>query len=258
MRRSRKQTLLAFAILLAAPLFAAAQSAPELLRPLEQATVDKLLKRTNYGLRGQLYNATRYRLVDINFAALEGRGEFTITPFNDLQMRAVKTETGNAVSRDQVNHWVGRLTYPEGPQLLTDPSGKPVKPADPRPRINLSIRTGDHEVPIELIREIEKESREQGPSLLPDVSGAPANAGSRRVFTKLNLQTVLGRWFVPSLRTNIVIQPIEDDPRYHVIYEEDQSKIAYGPDASIKLERRKKFMEQLERERSNVSDTPEQ
>src|SRR5687767_12104828 len=66
----------------------AAQESNELLLPVSDQEVARLMEKSNYRLRGQLYPAKRYRFVRINYALLDqSDSEFSITPFDDLALR---------------------------------------------------------------------------------------------------------------------------------------------------------------------------
>lgn len=88
----------------------------------------------------------------------------------------------------------------------------------------------------------------------PTRPDAGSDARGQAVVAKVPLRTLTGRWFVPERGTNFVIQPIEDDPRFHVIYEEDSAKVVRGTHAldeaeQQKLQRHRQFQEQLDEER---------
>ena len=122
----------------------------------------------------------------------------------------------------------------------------------PLPTVHLWVRTGAHEVPLRLIKEIATTAEARTSQRLPDLSGAPDD--DTRAFTRLNLQTLSGEWFVPTLVNEIVIRPIDGDPRFHIIYEKDREKIPQSADdvpseeTKRKFQMREQFMRDLERE----------
>ena len=103
--------------------------------------------------------------------------------------------------------------------------------------------------------ELAREARDAGsPAMSPTRSDAASDAPGQAVVTKVALRTLTGRWFVPQLGTSVVIQPVEDDPRFHVIYVEDSTKAVRGTHAldeaqQQKLQRQRQFQEQLNEER---------
>ena len=245
------------------PIASQAQS-NELLIPLDQETIAELTKRANFSIQTQTYFAKRYQVVRINFAALQlGDGvEFSVTPFDGLQMRAVQKSVEQASAHDQLREWTGELTVPEEQYPAVDLLGRAVQRR--RPRISLWVRSGLHEIPLQLAREIAKERGDrQSFGGLPETSSVLSTG---QAFTKLDLQTVSGQWFVPSLSANVVIRPLEEDPRFHVIYEEDWTKTPQGghrpnEDSSRKLEQYQRFREQLREqleEQRKRSSAPEQ
>lgn len=239
--------------LLMLPLMTLAGPLPELLKPADGPSVARLQDHSNFGFRGQLYAAKRSRIVLINFDVLEQEGAtFTITPFDDLQMTAVAKQLKGPSSYEQLTEWRGQLVSDQ--ELFgTDTAGNSVK-LPPMP-LDLWVRNGDHEVPLKLARELAREARNAGsPVMLPMRSDAGPDARGQAVVAKVPLRTLTGRWFVPERGTNFVIQPIEDDPRFHVIYEEDSGKVVRGTHAldeaeQQKLQRHRQFQEQLDEER---------
>jgi hypothetical protein len=240
-------------LLLMLPLLTLAAPLPELLKPVDDVSIARLQDRSNFGLRGQLYSAKRSRIVLINFDVLEQEGaQFTITPFDDLQMTAVAKELRGPSSYDELTEWRGELV--SGQELYgTDSAGKQV--TLPPMSLDLWVRNGDHEVPPKLAKELAREARDAGrPAMSPTRSDAASDAPGQAVVTKVALRTLTGRWFVPQLGTSVVIQPVEDDPRFHVIYVEDSTKVVRGTHAldeaqQQKLQRQRQFQEQLNEER---------
>lgn len=235
------------------------QTLPELLRAVDSKTSSKLHSDSNHDFRRQLYFAKRHRVVDIDFTLLEESGtEFTITPFADIQLKVVARDVRGPSSADQLREWQGELVTPFANVQGTDSRGAVVamRPA----RISMWIRSGDHEVPIKLVREIASErSNEKTDTMLPYASDAPASFSASRVSSKLSLTTVSARWPLVDRGTTIVLEPNEDDPRYRVVYEEDPSKVARGDhmddQETDRLEKHQRFLEQLEAERAAESDS---
>jgi hypothetical protein len=231
-----------------------AQEIPELLQPVEPQVIEALMSKSNYGLRSQLYFAKRYRLVRVDFALLErADAEFSITPFADLSARVSTREVQGPSSFEQLREWSGELLSPVSRSYSVE-SARPM--LHELHRVNLWIRSGAHEVPLELVRKIQAERGDATAfGALPDLSSAPA-AGLGRVATKMELQTLSGEWLVPARLARMVIQPVEDDPRYHVVYERDLEKTPQGADSpnrntTEKLKRRAAFMEELQLDRAN-------
>lgn len=200
----------------------AQQAMPELLLDVDEPAIARLMSPSNYEFRAQRYYAKRFRIVHINFDVFDGAPvEFTVSPFEDLQMTLVPAPERYASADDQLRQWNGDLKYPEL-QLVTGESGQP--PSIVRIPVTLWLRSQ------------------------PEPRG----------FGKLPLRTISGQWFVPALRTNIVVRPIDGDPRFHIIYEEDPSRIAQmldtpNPEATRVLEERKEFLRGLEAEKARAS-----
>lgn len=238
-----------------------AQSSPsELLLPVDERVIERLSRSTNYGLRAQLYSAKRYRFVEINFAALEQPegSSIRVTPFEDRAVTLVKQQTPTGANIEQSVPWVGEVVSTRTNLQFIDPTGRSVPP--PRMFANFWIRTGLHEVSLSLAKEI---ATENGESIqfggLPDISDLPI-ADSRQAFTKIPLRTVRGSWSEIGKSGAIVLEPVQDDPRYHVVYEEDPDKIPFGgheynEERTRRLEQQREFMEELERERVQEAES---
>ena len=251
MRRARGP-LLGIALLLLQPQGASAQ-VPELLQPVEKGDIASLESKSNYDLRATLYFAKRYRFVHIDFGLLERSGaEFTITPFPDLSMQVVALGTAGPGSDGFMRVWDGELTSPKFPNDI----GIELPEHFIRPPVYLFVRKGEHQVPVRVAKKIAalqaKQSGDFGP--IPNLEGAPEH---NLAFTKLNLETVSGQWFVPARGARIVLQPIDDDPRFHVVYEENPEKVQEGGHSvseadRLKMQRRADFLKALEIEKSKA------
>lgn len=235
----------------------AQQVIPELLLDVDERAIAKLMDPSNYEFRAQRYFAKRYRIVDINFEVFDKAiSEFTVSPFEDLQMTLVHTPERYASAFDGLRQWNGALKFPE--LQLIEGSSDSTLPSSVRIPVTLWVRTGDHEVPLSLIRELAMERGDtETVSALDGTEASESGRSEPRGFGKLPLRTISGQWFVPSLRTNIVIRPIDGDPRFHIVYEEDSSRIARmldtpNPEGIRVLKERKEFLRELEEERARA------
>jgi len=254
---SRSWLQAAFALLLlqvASMSFTQTQPLPELLKPVAADTTAKLQAKTNYGFRRQLYVAKRYRIVEIDFSLLEREdAEFTITPFDDLQTVVRTKRIAGPSSGEHLREWTGVVDNSSVKGFATAPNGQTLPiPTFP---VALWIRSGEHEVPVQVAQQVAAERGDKPrqqflaqPAQLQALPGAQP-----RVTSKLNLQTLSGEWFLLAKAKRVVIRPIEDDPRYHVIYEEDSDKMASGAHqdekSTQKLRAAEQFRQQLEQER---------
>jgi hypothetical protein len=59
---------------------------------------------------------------------------------------------------------------------------------------------------------------------------------------------VKGRWIVPALKAQVVLMVIEEDPRYHLLYIEDQEKLPIGPNAQARRAQFAQFSTQVDLE----------
>ena len=236
--------LLAASLLTGATLHAQESSeVPELLIPVDdQATLDGLFSPLNVHNRMRAYEAKRYRIVKINFAALEKEnGEITMTPFDKVRMRIKALGSKGSPSGNELREWTGELTSPHPKYAINTQTRQEFQL--PIQRVTLWVQTGPHEVPLSVLRKIETQEK-GGRFSASDRQGPPGAVG------KMDLKTVSGNWRVFALGSRVVLSPLPDDPRFHIIYEVDEEKvpsISHGPD-----ERKRKLeehRERLERER---------
>lgn len=201
------------------PLAAAhAQPLPELLLPVSQDALDHIESASKDELERQVHFAKRYRVVQINFDVLQRQdASFTISAFPELTLQAQTIETHGPSSTDQLQEWTGQLMNAEQRRIAVD-TGRELPP----PRIHLWIRSGAHEVPLRAARDI---ARSGAPSTFgPRPGVAEVSADDARAVTKVHLQSLSGEWFVPTLVNDLVIRPLDGDPRFHLIYEKDRDK----------------------------------
>lgn len=225
---------------------AAAESTPGLLLPVDGNELNRLHSKSNYGLRQQIYFAKRYRIARVNFSVLDKPGQsFEVAAFPDLTMRMVAKSIAGPSSGESIREWTGEILSP----ALSKESGID-SPDLLHPSVELWVHTGA-QVPVAVARQIAKSQGASAEALraLPEQDLPRAQA-----FTKLDLQTLSGEWFVPALGARFVIQPVEDDPRFHIIYEADPDKVPQGthdgnPLNEEKLRKAREFSDQLETEK---------
>ncbi|HMN44533.1 MAG TPA: hypothetical protein PKE27_08175 [Povalibacter sp.] len=228
---------------MAQPIAESAESIPDLLLPVDEADLVRLQSPSKYGLRHQAYFAKRYQIVRINFALLETAGQtFDVAAFPDTTLRMVARDVAGIPSGENLREWTGEIVSPAIP-----PDSGVDSPDVLHPPVNFWIHTGALPVPVRVAREIEQAG---GKSV---VFGALPDQDPH-AFTKIDVQTLSGRWFVPALNAAFVIQPIEDDPRFHIFYEADFDKIPQGthPGNAMneeKLRRMREFLDELDSER---------
>lgn len=235
----------------------AQQAIPELLLDVDEPTIARLMSPSNYEFRAQRYFAKRYRIVRINFEVFgKAVNEFTVSPFEGLQMTLVHAPERYSSALGGLQQWNGDLKSPE--LQLIDGSSQSTLPSSVRIPVTFWVRTGDHEVPLALVRELAMERGDtETISALDESRASEDSLAGPRGFGKLPLRTISGHWFVPSLLTNMVIRPIDGDPRFHIIYEEDPSRIARildtpNPGGTRVLKERKEFLRKLEEEKARA------
>jgi hypothetical protein len=259
----------ALALVLAAlPLKAQPQQLPELLTPVDQSISDKFADRSNFFLRQTLYSAKpgRYRIVKVASDLLAKDGvAFMITPFpatlptaqataseqikvlEQGQVTLQASELASTASYGETKFWKGRLLKPA--VTLGTMNGRSMDAAalDRVNSISLTVRTETRDVLPALRRELLAHPDKSIPMLSNDLTGR-GTLNSTAVM-KIRVRTVSGEWFSPVLRSFVHIAPIEEDPRYHVVYEEDMAKRIQGKDAAARADAANKFSGALQRER---------
>lgn len=249
------RSLLIGALLAVAALAAAAEPLPELLKPVDPAVEAKLMAKTNFDFRQQRYAAKRFRIVDINWELLSQEGaRFTVTPFEepgfeDLAITVSTQTTDRDPHKDQLQNWAGEI---EGSAWLAQGGSNGQV-------LSLWINTGPREVSLEVAREIAADTADTARyAMVPKRSNMPDEPS---VTSRLNVRTLSGVW-IPLPGLQVKLQPIDDDPRYHVVIWVDRDKVRSGshggPDNERKLKALIEFREQLKKERSEAGlDQPE-
>jgi hypothetical protein len=241
------RSTLASVLLLTFTLPARAEELPELLQPVDPAVEAQLMAKSNFDFRQQRYSAYRFRIVDINWELLDEEDRrFTITPFTepvfaDLAV-TVQTQTldRDTIPDDLTANWVGEIVdsawLRQGGSNFFGP-------------ISIWITTGLQEVTLKAARRVAAETDATRYAMLP----APSK---QLVTSKLNLRTLNSVW-VPAPGKELIIQPISDDPRYHVVYLVDPEKVPVGgngPEEIRKMRALDEFDEQLDKERQEAGE----
>jgi hypothetical protein len=227
----------------------AAQELPELLIPVDKSVEQKFKAPQYFSLRDQLYIAKpgRYHIVTINFDLLDKEGAvFTITPFpgTDSPVRlTVRTlETSAPGTYDNSRVWAG---------LALDPAFTSARELDGTPvsveqlqhinRFTMRVRWDSRDVPPMLRRELLDRSSPDSPRV-PMISNHAIGSGMALppgAVMKMSVRTLSGEYAVQAKGNlpgaGISIYPVGDDPRYHVVYEKDNAKLASGRNDAAKL-----------------------
>lgn len=183
-------------------------------------------------------------MVDINFPLLEQEGAlFTITAFPDLAIAVKARTTSRPPKQEGMREWVGDIASSENLALGAD--GKPVDVPDYQ-SVSIWVGEGPREVSQKVARKVAAEEGDIARlQFLPEPSAA-------RVTTGLEVITASGEW-LPRPGVQVMLQPIDDDPRYHFVYEVDFDKLPTsshgGPQNERKLRAQSAFFLQLQKER---------
>ena len=219
---------------------------PELLIPVSPAVEAKLMDRTNFDFRVQRYAAKRFRVVKINLPLLEQEGAlFTITPFPDLAIAAKAQTTSRLPKQEGMREWVGETASSENVSLGAE--GEPVEV--PEQSFSIWVNDSPREVSLKVARKIAVEEGDTA-----RLQMLPKPSSSEKVTTRLDVQTVQGQWFARP-NVTLILQAIEDDPRYHFVYEVDPRKMLNsvhggGRDGARITREAQEFRSELEKERA--------
>jgi hypothetical protein len=232
----------------------AQENLPELLIPVDPGIHSRFAERSNFDLREALYFAKRYRIVQIDFELLDkADAKFTITAFPQAAVTVQTTNIATPATFGANREWQGTLLEPRiHPQAVSDDVDSR-QLEDLVNRIILWVSDEARDVPPALKRELDAEHSRQ-PLISNAPQGAQAHASGAAVM-KIRTPTLSGKWFAPALQTNIRVMPVPEDPRYHVVYEEDRNKIPQGKDFEARRRAHKAFHETLDDERKRFEAT---
>jgi hypothetical protein len=221
---------------------------PELLIPADRVAIERFARSSNYFLREQLYFAKRHRIVKINFDVLERDGaRFTVTPFDDLAVELQATRIDRSSPGGSVL-WQGRILRPVvGPdlELELDDEQRDAE-LDLVNTVDLAYRWAVRDVRPALARVLAGDG-----APVPRIANAAGAASSMKgAAMKMRVMTMSAAWNLEAVPTTLRIAEIDEDPRYHVVYEEDPSKLLVGPQRGERARRFHAFMSQLAQERS--------
>jgi hypothetical protein len=243
------------------PVWAADQALPELLLPVDQASISSFYQRFNASYKEKLYfaNPGRHRIVMINFDLLDkDNAMFTITPFPEaknlrqngqvtLQAKEAK-KLASTDSYGEMKLWKGQVLKPAA--TFGTANGRPVsaKELERVNAISLTVSRSTMRVPRELLMELRVRADKSFPMIPNEPSGR--SLPSESPVMMMRVRTVLGNWFSPASQSFVHILPIADDPRYHLVYEEDMNKRLGqgGKDAEARMQAFRDFSKTLEQE----------
>ena len=201
-----------------------------------------------------LYFAKRHRIVQIDFALLDKPGAtFTITAFADARLTVQAMELATAASYGNSRQWKGAVIAPRLDVVAA--AGVDSKQiAEQLNTVSFWSVNEPRDVPPGLRKELASASPQY-----PAVTNSPdsrSNADPSAVM-KMRVPTLLGRWFQPALQSSLQIMPVPEDPRYHVVYEEDPGKTPQGKDFEERRRRYGDFRRTLEEERKLLGASPQ-
>lgn len=244
------------AFCVAAP--AQSENLPPLITPAgkNDPAAQKIDRKTNYTLREQLYIAMpdQYQIVKVDFGLLEKPDtRFTIDAFGtSITVQAV--ETDSAASSDERNRmWQGRIIDPVPKAIANSATSEADRQAlaDSLLAINIWIMTTSREVPQSLLQE-----RVAGNDRTPTMGTHPDSTamGEEGIVRKMTVRMVNASWLLADQGRKMVLQPIDEDPRYHLLFELDPSKLARGPNADAVRADYVRFKQQLATEKQRFPD----
>ena len=229
------------------------ETLPELLIPVDEEIQAKFATRSNFDLREVTYFAKRYRIVQVNFDLLDKqKAEFTITPFANAQVTVEVTDVSSPASFGASREWQGTLKSPRIKPQVVHGEIDQTQLEELANKIIFWVSNEPIDVPPALIRELESESSK--PPLISNAPGGSNAAGDTAVM-KIKTPTLSGKWLVPSLRNSMRVMPVPEDPRYHVVYEEDPERAPRGKDFEARRRAYGQFREALEIERKQFEST---
>jgi hypothetical protein len=231
---------------------------PELLLPVDDATVQRLTGPMAFDLRKRLYFAKRYRIVKVDIDLLQQPGiTLAITPFPDapaLQVRAESIQAADSAAGPR--RWRGEIldVIPESQRATYEADPERQASLQLLTALELRIRERSWDVPPAVEAEFAR-SADAPPRV---ATGRPDRTHTGEAgpgAPKMLVRTVSGQWLSPVFRAMVVLAPVEEDPRYHLIYVEDPEKRPEGPNFEERRRRFTEFSERIEAERKQHQDT---
>jgi hypothetical protein len=245
-------------LLIGTPSLAPAQALPELLIPVDKTSAAEFAQPHNFHLRRSLFYAKsgRYRIVKINFDLLDKENAtFTITPFPESPLRVQAKASTSESSPESARQWQLRVLDP-ALAFGTAADGRPVSATllDRLNTLTLTVHTRTLQVPIalkkKLLTEAEKDSASKlAPSVGTSIGPSRPGTLSLAAVSKMRVTVLVGRWRSGRDQSDVRLEPIEDDPRYHVVYEVDPKKLGAGSfEKRIRPLGEREYMEKIDRE----------
>ena len=221
--------LVAIALLLS-PLSIRAESLPELIVPVNESELDQVRTNNDYFLRRQLYFSKRHRIVKVNDTLLNGTPRFRITLFDDV-IATIETKEVTQVRADYIR-WRGMIVVPgaievrnQAGELQSDQVAQ-----ETRERIlgvNFSALTWD------LDRATGKASlamyRPSSTSPHPIAANEQQSTELARLsqLDKNAFRSVRGSLRMPVTNSRFWLMPVDADPQYHLLYEENPERTGF-------------------------------
>ena len=232
-------------IFLGACLFCLAASAnsdalPEFIHAAPQIKKSKLQQPHNFFLRQKLYFARKYRIVTVNFDALGTPGtDFTKTLFPNLVLTVETVGMQPDPTNANQTFWRGKIVGLKENNKDVDLSGFD----DGDLSFAFSFGYIFPDISPELSEELTKDE-ETG--FVTDVL-RPAGQTTK---PRIGVRVVGAQIDVPLHRDPILISEVSEDPRFHVIFEEDSDKKPdRGVDRAEKARKYKDFLDALDTEK---------
>lgn len=237
----------------------AAEERADLFTPADEETVKRLLLPSHYEIRERLYFAKRYRFVVLNVQQLmQPVGhEFNITLFPN-QVLHVRTRELSQQPDGRIGCWHGAILEPRTTYSSPDDTAEGHDELDELNNFALCWTLVDLPVTSEVAASINAElkaDRAAGRGFQPaDPANVPhLDQGSRWSVYQLS-GDVLPDWSGNSY----AIRPLMEDPRYHILYEEDPDKILGIKDAYQRWINYEAFRKELLEEQRVQGSLPSQ
>jgi hypothetical protein len=221
-------------------MLAHADTFPEFIHAAPQVKQSKLRQANNFFLRQKLYFARKHRIVTVDFDALGAPGtNFTMTLFPNLVLTVQTLSMQADPTNPNQNFWRGKIVGMR--ENNKDVSLDGFDDED----LGLAFSFGYifPEVTPELSEEVATDAASGfGTDIL-----RPAEQATK---PRIGVRVVGAQIDIPFHRDPIFISAVAEDPRFHVIYEEDLDKRPErGDNKAEKARKYREFLDALDNEK---------
>lgn len=229
------------------------QALPELLAPVDHKEIKDVLKSNDLFLKEMLYTSKRHRIVKVNTSLLYSEETLTFTPFEDAPHTLSKKELKQS---DTLTRWRGEIIFPKLDSYLEYALSNPgvvnvIQPDVVKKKLRESLLS----VTLLISQTRRRTTPGQQTSLehgteVPAITNDPTGLSSDAVIVQ-QFTTVQGFIGSRSYGTSYILQPLPNNPEFHIVSENDYEKMMHPGElkSSEKVKKYEKFQNEIKQER---------